>query len=225
VVLDPGHGGNEPGATAASGLKESTVNLAVARHAAEALRRAGTTVLLTRTSDYQVTLGTRAEIATDLHPRAFVSVHHNAEPDGPWPRPGTETYYQVASPDSKRLAGLVYEEVVRALSQYKVAWVADTDAGAKYRTNDKGDDYYGILRRTHGVTAALAELAFLTNGPEAQLLARPDVQRAEGQALARGILRWLNTADPGSGYTEPYPRTEPPPPTGPPGPPCRDPQL
>lgn len=209
VVLDPGHGGAEPGAVGPNGLSEKGLNLAVVNHARATLERAGVTTMSTRTGDHRVTLSTRAKVAKALKPKAFVSVHHNAEPDGPRSGPGTETYYQVASPDSKRLSGLIYEEVVRALSTYQIPWVADTDAGAKYRTNSAGGDYYGILRLSQGVTSVLAELAFVSNPPEAELLVRPDVQQVEGEAVARGILRFLNTSDPGSGYTVPYPRSSP----------------
>jgi N-acetylmuramoyl-L-alanine amidase len=223
VVLDPGHGGAESGAVSAGGLTEAAVNLAVARQAQVALEAQGVSALLTRTGDYQVTLPTRSEIARDVNPRAFVSVHHNADPDGPHDGPGSETYYQIGSPDSRRLAGLIYEEVVKALSRYPVAWVADRDAGAKYRPGRSGD-YYAMLRQPGRVVSALAELAFISNPPEAALLARPDVQQAEGQAVARGILRYLNTNDAGSGYTEPYPRVEPAP-QPPTAQACRDPEL
>jgi hypothetical protein len=87
--------------------------------------------------------------------------------------------------------------------------VGDTDAGAKYRQGSSGDDYYAVLRQTKGVVASLAELAFINNAPEAQLLARADVQQVEGEAVARGILRYLRTSDPGSGFTNPYARTTP----------------
>lgn len=209
VVLDPGHGGAEPGAIGPNGLSEKGINLAVVSHAKAALERAGVSAMLTRTGDHRVTLATRAKVARALNPKAFVSVHHNAEPDGPRPGPGSETYYQIASPESKRLSGLLYEEIVKALSAYKIPWVADTDAGAKYRVNSSGGDYYGILRLSQSVTAALAELAFVSNPPEADLLVRPDVQQVEGEALANGILRFLKTRDPGSGFTEPYPRSSP----------------
>jgi N-acetylmuramoyl-L-alanine amidase len=209
VVLDAGHGGNEPGAIGPGGLTEKVLNLAVVHHAKAALERSGVTVVLTRASDYRMTLESRARVALAVRPNAFVSVHHNAEPDGPFPRPGSETYYQVASPESKRLSGLLYEEIVKALSQYQAAWVADTDAGAKYRRNVKGEDYYGILRRTAGVTGSLAELGFISNAPEEDLYRRADVQQVEGEAVARGIVRFLTTKDPGSGYTEPYPRDSP----------------
>ena len=209
VVLDAGHGGVEPGAVGPGGLTEKVLNLAVVEHARAVLEREGVATVLTRTSDYRITLNTRGDIVKALEPRAFVSVHHNAEPDGPRPGPGTETYYQIASPESKRLSGLIYEEVVKALSAYDIAWVADTDAGAKYRRNVAGDDYYGILRRTQGTPASLAELGFISNPPEEALYRRADVQKVEGEAVARAILRFLTTRDPGSGFVEPYPRESP----------------
>jgi N-acetylmuramoyl-L-alanine amidase len=214
VVLDAGHGGVEPGAVGPGGLTEKELNLAVTQQAKQALEAQGVPVVLTRTADYRITLEARAKIVTTLKPRAFVSIHHNAEPDGPRPQgPGTETYYQTvgdSSAESKRLAGLIYEEVVKALNQYQgTPWVADTDAGAKYRKSSAGDDYYGIIRRTHGTPSALAELGFLTNAPEEALYAKPEVQKVEGEAVATGIKRFLDTKDPGSGFTEPYPRETP----------------
>jgi N-acetylmuramoyl-L-alanine amidase len=209
VVLDAGHGGDEPGAIGPNKLTEKAANFAVTQHARAALEAAGVSVVLTRTGDYRMTLGARTRIALALKPGAFVSVHHNGDPDGPRDTPGSETYYQVRSADSKRLAGLLYEEIFKAMRQYQVAWVGDTDAGAKYRLNTRGGDYYGIIRQAAGVPTSLVELAFITNPPEADLLARPDVQTVEGQAVAAGVLRYLRTADPGSGFTEPYARTTP----------------
>lgn len=208
VVLDPGHGGDEPGATAASGLREADVNLAVARRTADRLSAAGATVVLTRTSDVRVTLATRALLATRLEARALVSVHHNADPDGPSGRPGTEVWHQVDDPSSRRLAGLVQEEVAGTFSAYHdVPWQADRDAGAKARRRAQGDDYYGVLRDA-GVPAVISEALFISNPPEAALLARPEVQQAEADALARAVARFLTTDDPGSGFVDAYPRAE-----------------
>lgn len=224
IVLDPGHGGAEPGAVSPAGVAEAGVNLAVARHTQAALEAAGVSALLTRTGDYEVALATRSELARTVNPKAFVSIHHNAEPDGPREGPGAETYYQIGSADSKRLAGLIYEEVVRAMSQYPVAWVADRDAGAKYRPGKNGD-YYAMLRQPGKVVSVLVELAFMSNPAEAELVVRADVQKVEGEAVARGIVRYLTTPDPGSGFVEPYPRVDPPSGPGGPGRRCRDPQL
>jgi N-acetylmuramoyl-L-alanine amidase len=208
VVLDPGHGGDEPGALGANGLREADLNLAVAQRAADRLRAAGATVVLTRTTDVRVTLTTRALLATRLGAGALVSVHHNADPDGPSDRPGTEAWYRVDDPPSRRLAGLVQEEVAGTFAAYDgVAWQADRDAGAKSRRRAGGDDYYGVLRDA-GVPAAISEGLFLSNPPEAALLARPDVQQAEADALARAVARFLTTDDAGSGFVDAYPRRE-----------------
>jgi len=209
VVLDPGHGGDEPGAVGPGGLLEKDVNLAIAREAEAILEAQGATVVLTRTGDYRITLASRGAIAQALQPVAFVSIHHNADPDELRDTPGTETYFQIASPDSKRLAGLLYEELYATLSAYDITWAADLDAGAKYRPDRRGGDYYGILKRTAGIPAALSEAAFISNPAEEALLADPAVQRAEAEAIARAVVRFATTDDPGSGFVEPYPRTEP----------------
>jgi N-acetylmuramoyl-L-alanine amidase len=103
----------------------------------------------------------------------------------------------------------VYEEVLRALSDYEVDWVADRDAGAKYRRRADGTDYYGILNRSAGVPAVLSEAAFISNPEEEALLSDPAFQRVEATALVRAVVRYVTTDDPGSGYVTPYPRTQP----------------
>ena len=209
VLIDPGHGGAENGAEG-HGIPEKTINLAVAKVLVDDLNAAGIHALLTRTGDYRVTLLARAAIAHALSPKALVSVHHNGESDGPRDSPGTEVFFQHASADSRRLAGLIYEEVVKALSQYSnVAWQADTDAGVKPRLNSSGGDYYAMLRNPAPTTSVIVESLFLSNPPEAALIARPDVQAAEAGAISRGVVRYLTTSDPGSGFVEPYTRTEP----------------
>lgn len=210
VVLDPGHGGSETGAVGPTGLRESDVNLAVANVAKDELARLGIEVVLTRTDDYRITLASRAAIATTLGADAFVSIHHNAGPTHLQDTPGSEVYYQVTGGESsKRLGGLVYEEAVAAFAPYDIEWAAFREAQVKVRLNDDGGDYYGILRRSEGVPAALAELAYITNPPEEALLRTPEFQAVEGKAIARAVLRYLTTDDPGSGFVGPSDRSEP----------------
>jgi N-acetylmuramoyl-L-alanine amidase len=209
VVLDPGHGGDEPGAVGPAGTVEKDVNLAIASEAKRQLEAEGATVVLTRTGDYRITLASRAAIAQALQPTVFISIHHNADPDEHRSTPGAETYYQIASPDSKRLSGLVYEELVSAFAAYDIDWVADRDAGAKYRPRADGGDYYGILNRTAGIPAVLSEAAFISNAPEEALIADPAFQVVEAGAFTRAVVRYVTTSDPGSGFVEPYPRTQP----------------
>jgi N-acetylmuramoyl-L-alanine amidase len=209
VVLDPGHGGDEPGAVGPSGLTEKAVNQAVAEEAARRLEALGATVVLTRTADYRITLASRAAIATSLQPLLFVSIHHNAEPDEERSTPGAETYFQIDSPDSKRAAGLLQEELVAAFTPFGSTWAADRDAGAKYRRAGDGGDYYGILRRSAGVPAVLSEAAFISNPAEEALLRDPAFLAVEAEALTQAVVRYVSSDDPGSGFVEPYPRSQP----------------
>jgi len=88
IVIDAGHGGPESGAVGQGGLTEAELNLAVARMTVEALAADGVTAALARTGDYRQTLASRVAVATAMHPKAFVSIHHNAEPDGQRAGPG-----------------------------------------------------------------------------------------------------------------------------------------
>lgn len=88
IVLDPGHGGYEPGAVGPNGLYESELNLAVSRHAAAALERAGFPTVMTRNADHGMNRVNRAQIALRLQARAFVSVHHNVASWAPRAIPG-----------------------------------------------------------------------------------------------------------------------------------------
>lgn len=202
VVLDPGHGGREPGATGANGLIEAHLNLAVSKLAATRLQELGYSVLLTRVDDVRVPIATRAEIALAVQARALVSVHHNAGTDAPSSSPGTEVFHQIESAESRRLAGLLYEETVATLSGFSASWVSMGDAGALVRPNREGGDFYGMLRRPATVPSVISEAAYLSNPSEAELLDRSDVQQALADALVRGIDRFLSTADPGSGFTD-----------------------
>jgi N-acetylmuramoyl-L-alanine amidase len=215
VVLDPGHGGkDEPGSVGPNDLTEARVNYDVALRAKAVLEAHGVTVAMTRMGDYRSTLASRAAIAKGLQADAFVSIHHNAAPDTVRATPGSEVFYQVATGGestarSRRLAGLVYEEVVAALAPYATRWGADLDAGAKTRVNDEGTDYYGILRNAAGVPSVLAELSYLSTTTESALLATESFRQVEADAVARGIERFLRTDDPGSGFVTAYPRLTP----------------
>ena len=201
VVLDPGHGGTEYGAVGSNGLSEKRLNLEVARMAAAELRSHGFSVALTRTTDVRVPVVVRAEIARALDPYVFVSIHHNGGARRRSTDPGTETYHQADNPKSRRLAGILYEQIHTALSSYDIDW-RDTvyqGANAIVRKRD-GKDLYGILQYTPGMTSVITEGAYLSTPAEARLLVDPEVQAAEARAIAHGIARYLTTDHPGSGY-------------------------
>jgi N-acetylmuramoyl-L-alanine amidase len=207
VVLDAGHGGKETGAIGPLGHRESDLNAAVVAHARRALQAAGISAVLTRTDDYRIGIAPRGAIVGAVKPKAVVSIHHNASSSELRNTPGTEIFHQAVgagAAESRRLAGLLYEEVTATLARYKITeWAATRQAGVKPRRNAAGDDFYGMLRRTQGTPTALLEVGFLSHEAEERLYARPAVQQAVGEAVARGVVRFLTTTHPGRGFVDP----------------------
>jgi N-acetylmuramoyl-L-alanine amidase len=232
VVLDPGHGGVNRGAQGPTGLREEVVNLDIARRARDLLQEShlvdwstGTVypgdaippvgkVWVTRTegppgADYEAGLLFRATLAGRAGAAALISIHNNAGPDGRFDGPGSETFYMFKDPASRRLGGLLVEEMRRSFAGFDVEWMGDTDAGAKYRLQEDGEtDYYGILRRAL-VPSVIAEGAFISSAPEEALLATAEFRQAYAEAIYRALVRFITTDDPGSGFTTPYLRTTP----------------
>ena len=203
VLIDPGHGGDEPGAVGPNGLKESTVNLLVAESLRTELLLRGYSVELTRYSDHRVTIKTRSELANALAPRVFLSIHHNGGFPGPFPVAGTEVFVQLNNPESARLGGIVFEEIQAAFASVEADWVgAANNFGVAWRQNAQGTDLYGVLRRTPNMVSILTEAMFISNKAEADLLAQPYILETEAQALAEALDRWFDTDDPGSGFVD-----------------------
>jgi N-acetylmuramoyl-L-alanine amidase len=200
VVLDPGHGGEvDTGAVGANGLMEKHLNLNVAHAVQAVLIGRGIPVLLTRTGDYASRLGVRTDLADRVDAELLLSIHHNAPTPSPSPTPGTEVFIQSDSERSHRLGGLVYTRVKAVLSEFDVEWTAAPDAGVLTVLSTRGNDAYGVLRGPSTVSV-LAELAYISHPPEAELFATPDYIEAVSQALADAIERYLDTEATGAGY-------------------------
>jgi len=112
VVIDPGHGGRDPGAIGVRGTKEKDITLAVARRLAERLRREpGYQVVLTRDRDTLITLADRPRIpqleGAENPPDLFLSIHCNSMPRKPNNPRGFETYFlAVAKTEEARRVAL-----------------------------------------------------------------------------------------------------------------------
>ena len=105
IVLDPGHGGKDPGAIGEGGVAEKDIVLSVAKKLAAKLKMAmGIEVVLTRTDDQFIPLEDRTAVANAQHADLFISLHMNASPNGD--AKGVETYYLDNTTDeaSMRLA-------------------------------------------------------------------------------------------------------------------------
>jgi hypothetical protein len=126
-----------------------------------------------------------------------VSIHHNGGTHPPAGLgPGTETYHERDDADSRRLAGVLWEQIVAGLSRFEVNWVASQYRGALWRADRDGDDFYGLLRRADTVPAVILEAAYMSGEAEAQLMLTDEFRATEAEAIAAGIQRWLTTDDP-----------------------------
>lgn len=213
VVLDPGHGGFDPGAVQ-NGVRESDVNLDVAQRTRAHLEREGLDVVLTREVDYYVPFVVRGELALNSSAALFVSIHHNSGSASLGSDPGTEVFYQQLDAKSRRLAGLLWEDVTTALRAHPIQWYGAAGAGALFRQGRTGPDFYGVLRRTAGVPATLLEIAYLSNPREAALVATDAFREESAVAIARAITRYFTTDDPGAGFSAPRGAGPPTTPTG-----------
>lgn len=180
VVLDPGHGGTDPGAVG-NGLREKDVVLDVALRAEKHLRRHGVKVTLTRRSDETLGPSTRVTRTNRAGADAVVSIHCNASENEA--ARGTETYHSIFARPGQgghRLAMCVHPQVVRALRTL--------DRGIKTKKNPStGRDYYYMIRETKP-PAIIVELAFISNPEDARALSR---REEAAIAIARGIVDYF----------------------------------
>lgn len=178
IVVDPGHGGASTGASY-GGVKESELNLSIALVLAEELRALGASVVLTRTSDTDVSLSDRAALANRLKADLFLSVHCNAHETNLQAK-GVYTAYHGGSEQGRRAAVLLKDAMVSA------AGVPDMGA------HDRSD--LAVLRQTN-MPAVLLECGYMSTPEELAQLLRPEHQQALGQGAACGAALFLGTAD------------------------------
>lgn len=172
IVIDPGHGGSDPGAVGVTGLKEKEVNLAVALILKNLLEEAGARVVMTRTGDQSVSSPQRVEIANRSKADLFISIHANAYHSNE--SNGTEVYYcpeNINSNASRYLAHQLQGELVSALGL--------RSRGVKAKS-------YFILKNLD-MPAALIEMAFITHPVEEEILRSPEMREKAARGIFRGI--------------------------------------
>jgi N-acetylmuramoyl-L-alanine amidase len=184
VVLDPGHGGNDPGTIGPDGIEEKQVTLPIAAVAAQILRQEGAEVIMTRTGDTNPSLYARPDIANRTGANVFVSIHGNHDQSSVIG--GTGTYVQAPFPY------LFLEQNLDA--SLKLASCLQDTLVATLRLHNRGifDDNLEVLRDSQ-MPAALVEVGFLSNSREERLLNEPSFQQKAGAAIATGITRFLTS--------------------------------
>jgi len=172
VVIDPGHGGKDPGAQI-PGLNEESLNLAVSRAVARRLSERGVTVVLTRNSDVFIELADRA--AAGSHADLFVSIHADSNPS-----PDKIGHSIILPQSGDRRA----TEAGRYIDRQMAA------AGSPSHIVRMDNRGLLVLRQAR-CPAILIELGFLSNRTEAARLASPAYQERLAQGIADGILTYL----------------------------------
>lgn len=177
IVIDPGHGGKDPGANSVSGVEEKDFTLSLAQRVYELLWRDPMfEPYLTRTNDRFIALEERARLANEMHADALISLHGNTY-DGPEEVSGTETYYFAEGDGSSELAQDIHQHLIEALGF--------EDRGVR-------QEDWKVLR-TSEVPAVLAEVGFLTNpGNETVLLSEAGQEQA-AQAIVDALKQYFSS--------------------------------
>lgn len=204
ICLDPGHGGNDSGATA-FGAKESDLTLKIAQYCKEELAKYDVNVVMTRTTDTRLSeeaamdLKNRVEVAKKAGASYFISIHINSVQNSA--AHGAEVYYPNTS-GNKNLSSNG-QNLAKAI-QSQLAALGLYDRGIKIRNytdgttssnpNSSDQDYYGVIRyaKEANITGLIVEHCFISNKEEFDKYLGSNAKLQQlGIADARGIVSAL----------------------------------
>lgn len=172
IMLDPSHGGKDPGSIGIDGIKEKDIALDYTQTVANELEKQGATVMSTRTTDQFVSLKDRVQISESYATDAFISLHFNAftssDPNG------ISTHYYDVNSDHK-----LAQHVQEALHQHTEL----KDRGVR-------QDNYHVLRKNRD-TSILVELGFITNPSDVQAIQNDENASAVASAIAEGLHQYF----------------------------------
>ena len=198
IVLDPGHGGKDPG-TMNGGIVEKSVNLLIAKRVAAILKKRGYTVTVLRLSDKDMTLKQRVEAAKKVKPDLYLSLHCNAAEDtsisgietyvpNPMntPSSGGNTIAKTASPSN----AVDHENALLGYTLQKslISATKATDRGIKRK------QFYVI--RQQACPSALIEIGFLSNANERKKLCQSDYHDKLAVAICDAVQQYENILKP-----------------------------
>lgn len=216
IVVDPGHGGKDPGAIGQRGLQEKDVVLSIGLILAKKLREdLGIDVVMTRSTDVFIELQERTAIANQVGADLFVSIHANASLNRS--TSGVETYYLNLA-KTEKAAQLAARENGTSLEKVSLLQAVLFDLMANYKLNDsahlaeevqkalfkrlsvhyppgrnlgvKQGPFYVLVGAT--MPSILSESAFLSNDKEEARLADPQYQEQIAEGILEGIIAYIS---------------------------------
>ncbi|WP_331662949.1 N-acetylmuramoyl-L-alanine amidase [Lacrimispora sp.] len=187
VVIDAGHGGNDPGKIGIDGTLEKDINLQIANRLKKYLEASDVKVVLTRENDNglyserdsrkkMADMSKRCEIINDVSPALTVSIHQNSyHQENVF---GGQVFYYKKSDKGKELA-----EILQSRFDYVL--------GEKNTRLAKPNDNYYLLLHVR-TPIVIVECGFLTNWKESALLNSPDYQDRLAWTIHMGVMEYLN---------------------------------
>ena len=180
IVVDPGHGGEDPGKVGINDVLEKDLNLQIAKKVKKLLEEAGIKIVMTRTNDKvpdakKEDLNQRVQLINDTKPKLALCIHQNSYPDAKIK--GAQVFYHTITPEAEDVATIVQEQL-RTVDPTNTRQI-------------KENDTYFMLKNTQ-VPTIIVECGFLTNPDEAAKLTQEDYQDKLAQAICVGVVKWLN---------------------------------
>ena len=185
VVIDPGHGGSDPGKVAVDGSLEKDINLAIAQKLGAYLEKQGVEVYYTRESDCELCtesggskkakdLQKRCQIVENVDPDVTISIHQNSY-SAEYVH-GAQVFYYSTSSGGKALAECIQEHLI-------------SEADPSNTRAAKGNSEYLVLRESP-CTAVIVECGFLSNTKECSDLCNDEYQTALANAICNAVCTW-----------------------------------
>ncbi len=176
VVIDPGHGGSDPGAIGIGGIRETDVVLEVSKIVKKLLSEKGVKVRLTRKNEVNLDLPPRVSFANNTDADIFVSIHANASRGKRRDINGLETFY-FKGWRGRLLAKKIQRQILRVSP-------GSPDRGVK-------QGRFFVIKNTR-MPAVLVEIGFLTGRLDSRRLEKAAHRKRIAYAIAKGILEYLS---------------------------------
>lgn len=187
VVIDAGHGGDDPGKVGINGAKEKDINLVIAEKVKKYLEANDIHVVMTREADEGLydsgasnkkvqDMKKRIALIDETNPDVTVSIHQNSYPEEYVH--GAQVFYYTGSISGQRLAESIQKQLVSKVD-------------SENKRQVKANDSYYLLKKT-GIPIVIVECGFLSNREEAEKLCDAEYQEQVAWAIHMGILQYLN---------------------------------
>lgn len=188
IVIDAGHGGDDPGKVGVGGALEKDVNLAIAKKLQKCLEKEGIHAVMTREDEKglytaeasnkkQDDMKNRCAKIDGANPVFTVSIHQNSYTEESVH--GPQVFYYAHSEEAQTLAGYIQDAM-------------NEDLADRPRETKANDTYY-LLKKTKNPTV-IVECGFLSNQDEAAKLVTEEYQQKVAEAVCRGIMGYLAEA-------------------------------